>query len=214
MAIPAWLTTLYPNISTKLTSLRNAALTFYTGQAPQLAFLNASFAAHDVLLDAYKTVDRTDIFDTVINSLYSYLGATRNLGGTPISETGFSVDKVFNLDDLETWLDAKIAEGNYYQDVVENPPTSGVYESADVDESTIKFTDLVTNENITINATVAQMHVVTKKTVNYALFNDITPQFSPLGKQDLGEYIFNTFNYKFAVTEFNIDFDLPPYITP
>lgn len=214
MAIPAWLTSLYPNIATKLTTLRNDALTFYVGQPEEIIFLNDAFLIHDGLLDAYKTVDRTNVFDTLVNSLYSYLGATRNLGGTPIDESGFPIENLFDMNGLETWLDGKIALGNYYQDLVESGPGTGIFTSADVDESTIKLTNLASDEDTYILSVVSQMNAVVKKAVNYALFNDITPPVTPLGKQGIGEYIFNTLNYKFAITEFNIDFDLPPYITP
>lgn len=207
--IPTWLNNFYPDFYVSLTDKENDCYTRNSGNDKTEwipLFTNLSTAMNN-----WKNAARETKVAGLVSSIYSYVMLNLNFGTSSGSLAIMQAYYVFNMNNF---VDNTLARAtDYYNDLVENPPSSGTYTSAKITADVSQINGYATQEDNRISAANSTAASTSSVFVNTALFNDVTP-IGSASKQDMGNYIFTTMNYKKVYQNLNVgSLALPPYIT-
>ena len=153
----------------------------------------------------------------LINALYTYKMLGNNFGTDTSQIATMDAAVIY---DMGGFIPATLSRGvNYYNDMIDSPPVPPPpYTSAkmDADIASLAVGTYDTVETGKIDTAISNSASVTSKFSNDALFNDLpAPSNPPMTKQQLGEFIYVTMNYKKIKTYVPgiQGIDIPPYIT-
>lgn len=211
--IPLWVKTFAPYFYTSITDKENWTFNNYSGGA--LSAAKSYFQDLGNRLDEYKATNRYNNYTSLIGSVYQYFLCTRNFYATPLPEEDvLHIGNIFSFGNfIKETLDRPIG---YYNDIEETLPDSGNYESQKLKDS-IDYvrTSAIGDENANITTLINRLNPISMEVINKGMFEELTPAQNPMGKRDVGLYIFETLNYKKIVYQLNVSpFELPSYITP
>lgn len=205
--IPTWINTYHPTFYVSLTDKENDAYTRNSGNEKD--DWKPKFTQLGDAMTSWKNISRQDSVSNLISALYSYVLLNLNFG-TSFSATTVTALVVFDINGFITSTLARSVD--YYNDLVEDPPSSDIWTSA-------KMTaDITAVGNNTVEADKINTAFNTSKAVigpfmSNILFNDVTPTASA-SKQQVGIEIFNNLDYKKVYQNLNVgSLTLPGYIT-
>lgn len=211
--IPLWVNTFSPTFYTSITDKENWTFSNYSDA--ELTAAKTLFSNMGSALDAYKATNRYNQYTSLIGSIYQYFLATRNFGAVPIpDESILHIDEIFSFGNFIS--NTLLRPVNYYNDIEETEPASGIFESQKLEDSIEYLTaSAIPDENATITALISQLNPVSMNVILKGMFEEISQPAEQKGKRDVGEYIFNDLNYKKAFYQLNVTpYKLPSYITP
>lgn len=210
--IPLWLEDFNEAFYISITDKEDWALLNYPTGAQNTTILDY-FSSMAAAMESYKTTSRFNEFYSFLGIMYQYYLARMNFNADIIDFDDFTVDKVFSLGNfIEDTLSRPV---NYYNDLTQASPADPYLSPRLEADVTYLQNSAISDENALMTSLSTPLTNATQKVISKSLFEDVPPSPAPVGKQDTGDFIFNTQNYKSIYGVLNVaPLELPSYIVP
>ncbi len=167
--IPTWINSYYPSFYVSITDKENFA---YTNIPADKTYWIALFTNLSIAMGSWKNINRQTSVSGLISSIFNYTNLYLNFAESPSLMPTLDGYVIF---DMNSFITSTLSRPtNYYNDLAETPPLSGIYTSAKM-TADINAVGNISVENGKIVAAQNSIEGITLPFVNKAIFEDVIP---------------------------------------